>query len=48
VIDPEARWSVDPASGRSRSRNTPFAGRKLSGCAVQTFVDGREVFRHGA
>ncbi|MFM7797977.1 MAG: dihydroorotase, partial [Planctomycetota bacterium] len=25
VIDPEARWTVDPAAGRSKSRNTPFA-----------------------
>ena len=40
VIDPEARWTVDPAASRSRSRNTPFAGRALRGRAVQVFVGG--------
>ena len=40
VIDPEARWTVDPAAGRSKSRNTPFAGRALRGRAVHVFVDG--------
>lgn len=40
VIDPEARWVVDPATGRSKSRNTPFAGRALRGRAVHVFVDG--------
>jgi dihydroorotase len=40
VIDPEARWTVDPAEGRSKSRNTPFAGRALRGRAVHVFVDG--------
>ena len=40
VIDPDAAWSVDPASGRSKSRNTPFAGRALRGRAVHVFVDG--------
>ena len=40
VIDPEARWAVDPAAGRSKSRNTPFAGRALRGRAVRVFVDG--------
>jgi dihydroorotase len=40
VIDPDAAWRVDPASGRSKSRNTPFAGRALRGRAVHVFVDG--------
>ena len=40
VIDPDAAWSVDAASGRSKSRNTPFAGRALRGRAVHVFVDG--------
>jgi len=40
AIDPEARWTVDPAAGRSKSRNTPFAGRALRGRAVHVFVDG--------
>ena len=40
VIDADAAWSVDPAAGRSKSRNTPFAGRALRGRAVHVFVDG--------
>ena len=31
VFDPGASWAVDPATFRSKSRNTPFAGRKLRG-----------------
>ena len=31
VIDPTAEWIVDPAAMASRSRNTPYAGRKLTG-----------------
>jgi len=45
VIDPEREWTVDPADFRSRSTNTPFAGRSLRGRAVATIVDGRVVFR---
>ncbi|MFM8873900.1 MAG: dihydroorotase [Phycisphaerales bacterium] len=35
LIDPDAAWTVDPAAGRSKSRNTPFSGR-----ALHVFVDG--------
>ena len=31
VIDPAAKWVVDPAALASRSRNTPYAGRALVG-----------------
>jgi len=40
VLDVTARWTVDPASFHSKSRNTPFAGRKLTGRAVLTLVGG--------
>ncbi len=30
VIDPTAEWTVDPALLASRSRNTPYAGRKVA------------------
>ncbi|MFM8643242.1 MAG: dihydroorotase, partial [Phycisphaerales bacterium] len=40
LIDPAAAWTVDPAAGRSKSRNTPFSGRALRGRAVHVFVDG--------
>ena len=45
VIDPRRRWTVDPGRFRSRSRNTPFAGVELVGCAVATVVGGRVVYR---
>ncbi|MFL5306058.1 MAG: dihydroorotase [Polyangia bacterium] len=44
VIDPEADWTVEPAQLRSRSRNTPFAGRALRGRAVMTIVGGAIVY----
>lgn len=43
VIDPDCEWTVDPRRFKSKSRNTPFAGWKLSGKVVQTFVAGRRV-----
>lgn len=45
VFDPEAEWTVEPQRFKSRSRNTPFIGWKLSGLVAATFVGGREVFR---
>ncbi len=44
IIDPHRPYTVDPARFRSKSRNTPFAGRRLPGCAVRTLVGGRTVF----
>jgi dihydroorotase len=43
VFDPGAQWTVDPARFRSKSRNTPFAGRVLRGHAIYTIVNGRIV-----
>ena len=44
IVDPKARWAVDPATFFSKSRNTPFAGRQLSGRADVTIVRGQVVF----
>jgi dihydroorotase len=44
VIDPQVQWEVDPGKFRSKSRNTPFAGWKVKGLVVATFVAGRVVF----
>jgi dihydroorotase len=44
VIDPAAEWVVDPAAFCSKSRNTPFAGRRLRGRARFTIVGGRVVW----
>jgi dihydroorotase len=40
LIDPLRRWTVDPEAFRSRSRNTPYAGMRLTGKAVATVVAG--------
>jgi len=40
VFDTAAKWSVDPAAFHSKSRNTPFTGRALTGRAVLTIVAG--------
>jgi len=48
IFDPEAAWTVDPRTMASKSRNTPFAGRKVRGRVVHTIVAGRPVVRDGA
>jgi dihydroorotase len=45
VFDPKARWTVDPSRFHSKSRNTPFAGRSLTGRAEVTIVRGRVVYQ---
>lgn len=42
LIDPDARWTVEPAQLASKSRNTPFAGWTLSARPVGT-IRGRRV-----
>ncbi|HXR36324.1 MAG TPA: dihydroorotase [Candidatus Binataceae bacterium] len=44
VIDPNLQWEVRPVDLLSRSRNTPFTGRRLKGRAVWTIVGGEVVF----
>ena len=44
IIDPEARWKVDPRQFRSKSKNTPFAGCELKGRAETVIVGGRVKF----
>jgi dihydroorotase len=43
VFDPAWEWIVHPPAFLSKSRNTPFAGRRLRGRAVYTIVRGRIV-----
>jgi dihydroorotase len=45
VIDPAAKWTVDPAKFRSKSKNTPFAGMELTGRAEMVIVGGKVKFR---
>ena len=47
VVDPTARWVVDPTQTASRSRNTPFAGLELPGRVRGTFLRGRPTALNG-
>jgi dihydroorotase len=47
VIDPALTWEVDPARLASRARNTPFAGRTLTGKVRHTVLSGRPVVIDG-
>jgi dihydroorotase len=47
VIDPAASWTVDPSLLASRSRNTPYTGRTLTGRVVHTFLWGEPVVVDG-
>jgi dihydroorotase len=44
VIDPVRRWVYEPTKGYSKSRNSPWAGRELTGRALATIVGGRLVY----
>ena len=44
VLDPDQRWTYDPAKGYSKSSNSPWAGEKLTGRVVATLVDGKLVY----
>ncbi len=43
VIDPTAEWLVEPERLASRSRNTPYAGRTLTGRVRHTLFRGEPV-----
>jgi dihydroorotase len=45
VADPKVEWVVNPSEFHSKSRNTPFAGRRLTGRADVTIVRGQVVFQ---
>ncbi|NUP90880.1 MAG: amidohydrolase family protein, partial [Candidatus Sumerlaeia bacterium] len=47
VLDLHAATEVTPARLHSKSKNTPFLGRVLSGAVTHTIVDGKLVFDHG-
>lgn len=47
VLDLDREWVVEPEKLYSRSKNTPFAGWKLTGAPVATVVDGKVLMRDG-
>jgi dihydroorotase len=44
IFDSNRDWTVDPATFASKSRNTPFAGWRLTGATVTTLVGGQVVW----
>ena len=47
LIDPMARWTIDPSRFRSRSRNCPFAGWEVRGRAHTVIVCGEVRYTLG-
>ena len=47
LVDPDASWLVEPGELASLSHNTPFAGRRLPGRVLATFLRGRATVRDG-
>jgi dihydroorotase len=45
IFDPRLEWIYQTATGRSKSRNSPFDGWKLKGAVIATVVGGRVVYR---
>ncbi|NPB04834.1 MAG: dihydroorotase [Aquificae bacterium] len=48
VFDLKKEWVFDERTNPSKSRNSPFFGRKLVGKVVYTIKEGRVVYRFGA
>jgi dihydroorotase len=48
IFDEQARWTLDREKLFSRSRNTPWHGRQMTGRVTHTLLDGRVVFADGA
>lgn len=48
LVDPAARWLVNPAAMATAGRNSPFRGRELPGRVVATLLRGRPTVLDGA
>ena len=47
IMDPARSFIVEPEKWQSKSRNTPFAGRRLTGAPLYTIVEGRITMKDG-
>ena len=47
AFNPDLEWTVDPATFKSRAKNTPYGGWKLRGKVLHTVFKGRLVVRDG-
>jgi dihydroorotase len=46
LIRPEEEWTVNPEAFHSLGRNTPFAGRRVTGAVLATICAGRVTHLH--
>jgi dihydroorotase len=44
LVDPERKTTIDAVRLRSKSKNTPFLGRSVTGAVAMTLANGRVVF----
>jgi dihydroorotase len=47
LVDPAARWTVDPSTMATMGRNSPFRGMELPGKVVATFFKGHPTVLDG-
>ncbi|MDQ6754269.1 MAG: dihydroorotase [Actinomycetota bacterium] len=47
LVDPAARWTVNPEAMATKGRNSPFRGRELPGAVVATFFRGHPTVLDG-
>jgi dihydroorotase len=45
IIDPKREWVVEAEKLASKSKNSPFLGQKMKGCAAYTIVGGKIVYK---
>lgn len=45
ILDIDRENVIDPATFKSKSRNTPFGGYKAKGCVAGTLVNGKFVYK---
>ena len=48
ILDLEKKWTVDSSKFYTRGKFTPFEGKKCSGKAVATIINGKIVMKDGA
>jgi dihydroorotase len=46
VVDPEHGWHIEAAGLRSKSHNTPWLGREVTGAVRMTIVGGEPVYEY--
>jgi dihydroorotase len=44
LFDPAEEWVFTAEGSRSKSKNSPFIGKRLTGRVRHTIVDGRVVY----